>query len=59
MKRCYWFNPFHKLRSTVARHRAIADTTRELEQSSDRALDDMGLSRSDIAAVARGSYRRD
>ena len=48
---------FYKLRSAVTRHRVVVDTTRELEQSSDRALAEMGLARGDIASVANGTFR--
>lgn len=48
---------FYKLRSAVTRHRAVVETTRELEQSSDRALAEMGIARGDIASVAKGTFR--
>ncbi len=39
--------------------RRIARTIDELEQLSDAELADIGISRADIARVARGSVRRD
>jgi uncharacterized protein YjiS (DUF1127 family) len=36
----------------------IARVTRELQQHTDRELNDLGLGRGDIPAVARGIYRR-
>ena len=42
----------------IGERRRIARTVRELETYSDRELADMGLSRTDIPAVARGELRR-
>jgi uncharacterized protein YjiS (DUF1127 family) len=45
-------------RAWLANRGQIARITRELSCHSDRDLADMGLTRSDIPAVARGTYRR-
>ena len=45
-----WFRAWN------ARRREIARITRELESMSNRELSELGLCRSDIAAVARGDY---
>ena len=42
----------------VAQRRRIARYTRELQAYSNRELAELGLDRSDIPAVARGTYRR-
>ena len=42
----------------VAQRRRIARYTRELEAYSNRELAELGLDRSDIPAVARGTYHR-
>jgi uncharacterized protein YjiS (DUF1127 family) len=42
----------------VAQRRRVARYTRELEAYSNRELAELGLHRSDIPAVARGTYRR-
>ena len=47
------------LRSTLSRQSERLNLRRELEQSSDRTLADIGLSRGDISAVASGRYCRD
>ena len=46
---------WHRL---VAQRRRVARYTRELEAYSNRELAELGLDRSDIPAVARGTYRR-
>jgi uncharacterized protein YjiS (DUF1127 family) len=43
-------------RAWRARQREIAQITRELESMNDRELAELGLSWSDIPAVARGEY---
>ena len=52
-----------QLRLKWQRARAQRETvfriTQELADCTDRQLADLGLSRSDIPAVARGTYRRD
>ena len=42
----------------AAERRRIAQHTRELESYTDRELAELGLDRSDIPAVARGTYER-
>ncbi len=44
------------LRRWLHRQREIARVTRELSVHTDRELHDMGLTRGDIPAVARGTY---
>ena len=46
-----------RYRAWAARRREIAQTTRELESCTDRELWELGFSRYDIPAVARGTYR--
>ncbi|MBV9748769.1 MAG: hypothetical protein JO157_08135 [Acetobacteraceae bacterium] len=41
-----------------ARRERIARFTRELQAYTDRELNELGLDRADIPAVARGTYRR-
>ena len=43
---------------SVVQRRRIARYTRELETYTNRELSELGLDRSDIPAVARGTYRR-
>jgi uncharacterized protein YjiS (DUF1127 family) len=45
-------------RRSRAQRQRIARFTRELEAYTSRELADLGLDRSDIPAVARGTYRR-
>ncbi len=47
----------HWYRSRARRQR-IARFTRELQAYTNRELSELGLDRSDIPAVARGTYRR-
>ena len=47
----------HWYRSRVRRQR-IARFTRELQAYTNRELNELGLDRSDIPAVARGTFRR-
>ena len=53
------FERVRQLRATWAQRRAWARQMQELSLSSDRELRDMGLSRSDVREIARGTYRRD
>ncbi len=41
-----------------ARRQRVARFTRELQAYTDRELNELGLDRADIPAVARGTYRR-
>jgi uncharacterized protein YjiS (DUF1127 family) len=50
---------FAKLRSTRAARRQRARELGELYRLSNRELSDMGLSRSDLPAIAAGRYRRE
>ncbi len=47
------------VRAWIARQRRILKVTTELNRYSDHGLADLGLSRSDIYAVARGQVWRD
>ena len=47
------------LRAAWSRRSARLQLRRELEESSDRALAEIGLCRGDISAVAGGRYNRD
>jgi uncharacterized protein YjiS (DUF1127 family) len=49
---------FHRLRAAWAQRRAVERQMQELYRSSDRELWDMGLSRSDLPEIARGTYRQ-
>jgi uncharacterized protein YjiS (DUF1127 family) len=49
---------FHRLRASWAERRAVERQMQELYRSSDRELWDMGLSRSDLPEIARGTYRQ-
>lgn len=49
---------FQRLRNSVAERRTLERQMQELYRSSDRELWDMGLSRSDLAEIAKGSYRK-
>ena len=49
---------FSALRTWTAERRRIGQITRELNRYSDRDLSDMGLTRGDIPAVARGLLPR-
>jgi uncharacterized protein YjiS (DUF1127 family) len=49
---------FHRLRASWAQRRAVERQMQELYRSSDRELWDMGLSRSDLPEIARGTYRQ-
>ncbi len=40
-----------------AQHREVARITRELQSYTDRQLTDLGMSRTDIPDVARGTFR--
>lgn len=42
-----------------ARRQEVSRIAHELESSTDRQLQDLGISRADIASVANGTYRRD
>jgi uncharacterized protein YjiS (DUF1127 family) len=46
------------LKEVLAERRRRAQMIRELNTCSDRELADMGLSRHDFAAIARGTYQR-
>jgi uncharacterized protein YjiS (DUF1127 family) len=46
------------LKNALAEHRRRAKIINELSQCSDRELADMGISRYDFAAIARGTYQR-
>jgi uncharacterized protein YjiS (DUF1127 family) len=48
---------YRRLLDSWAQRRAVARQMRELYQSSDRDLADMGLSRSDLPEIAKGTYR--
>ena len=54
--------PFNGLaeryRTWAARRQQVARTTLELQSYTDRQLADLGLTRSDIPQVARGTFRR-
>jgi uncharacterized protein YjiS (DUF1127 family) len=50
---------FHRLRASLVQRRAVERQMQELYRSSDRELWDMGLSRSDLPEIARGTYRQD
>jgi uncharacterized protein YjiS (DUF1127 family) len=49
---------FHRLRASWAKQRDTERQMQELYRSSDRELWDMGLSRSDLPEIARGTYRQ-
>jgi uncharacterized protein YjiS (DUF1127 family) len=49
---------FHRLRASVAERRVLERQMQELYRSSDRELWDMGLSRSDLPEIAKGTYRK-
>ena len=44
---------------TKAWRREVSRITHELDSSTDRQLQDLGISRADITAVANGTYCRD
>jgi uncharacterized protein YjiS (DUF1127 family) len=48
----------HRLRASWAQRRAVERQMQELYRSSDRELWDMGLSRSDLREIAKGTYRK-
>jgi uncharacterized protein YjiS (DUF1127 family) len=50
---------FRQFRATLENRRIHARQVEELYLSSDRELWDMGLSRGDVAEIAKGTYRRD
>ena len=53
---------FARVRDIVvraAKHRAVSNEMQELDRFSDRELWDVGLSRSDLMAIEKGTYRRD
>ena len=50
---------FHRLRASWLQWRAMERQMQELYRSSDRELWDMGLSRSDLPEIAKGTYRQD
>ncbi len=52
----HWFSRFA---ASWATHRRRAREMQELARFSDRDLWDVGLSRSDLMAMEKGSYRRD
>ncbi len=49
---------FQRLRASWAQRRAVERQMQELYRSSDRELWDMGLSRSDLREIAKGTYRK-
>jgi uncharacterized protein YjiS (DUF1127 family) len=49
---------YQRLRASWAQRRMRARQMQELYRSSDRELWDMGLSRSDLPEIAKGTYRR-
>jgi uncharacterized protein YjiS (DUF1127 family) len=49
---------YRRLRASWLERRAVARQMQELYRSSDRELWDMGLSRSDLREIAKGTYRR-
>jgi uncharacterized protein YjiS (DUF1127 family) len=49
---------YQRLRASWAQRRALERQMQELYRSSDRELWDMGLSRSDLPEIAKGTYRR-
>jgi len=49
---------FHRLRASWVQRRAVERQMQELYRSSDRELWDMGLSRSDLPEIAKGTYRQ-
>lgn len=49
---------YQNLRDSWAESRARARQMQELYRSTDRELWDMGLSRSDLPEIAKGSFRR-
>jgi len=48
---------YQRLRYWWSQRRALARQMEELFRSSDRELADMGLSRSDLPEIAKGTYR--
>jgi uncharacterized protein YjiS (DUF1127 family) len=54
----WWSMQYHRLRASWAERRARARQMQELYRSTDRELWDMGLSRSDLPEIAKGTYRR-
>lgn len=48
---------FERIRASFATWNATRAATRELSQLNDRELADLGISRSDISSVVRGTYR--
>jgi uncharacterized protein YjiS (DUF1127 family) len=53
-------NWFKKLDAQLQQHRRVKDTMKELQKLTDRELNDIGLARGDIWAVAHGddSFKR-
>jgi uncharacterized protein YjiS (DUF1127 family) len=49
---------YQRLRASWLQRRAVARQMQELYRSSDRELWDMGLSRSDLREIRKGTYRR-
>lgn len=49
---------YQRLRASWARRCTLARQMQELYRSTDRELWDMGLSRSDLPEIAKGTYRR-
>ena len=54
----YYRHLAYRWRRSGVQRRKVNRITRELESCTDRELGDLGLTRADIAAVARGTYRR-
>ena len=50
---------YRRLRAAWTERRILARQMEELYRSSDRELWDMGLSRSDLPEIAKGTYQRD
>ncbi len=48
----------HRWQRARAQRRKVARITHELEMCTDRELNELGLGRGDIPAVAHGTYRR-
>jgi uncharacterized protein YjiS (DUF1127 family) len=50
---------YRRLRNGWTQRRVLARQMEELHRSSDRELWDMGLSRSDLPEIAKGTYQHD
>lgn len=52
------WHSYNKFIENIARKRAVQTTINELRELSDKDLNDIGISRSDIRAVAEGIFYR-